>query len=36
MNPTRLPGRSFFAGHYFLVFGPFLVETLSRFWPQLD
>jgi len=33
---ARLGGRSFFCGHYFPVFGHFLVETLSRFWPDLD
>lgn len=31
----RLPGRSFFGGHYFPWFGHFLLETLGRFWPDL-
>ena len=46
-NPERLPpedaapkrvihGRSFYAGHWGPVFGHILLETLPRFWPDLD
>jgi len=46
-NPARLPdedanparmirGRSFFAGHWGPVFGHILLETLPRFWPDID
>lgn len=46
-NPVRLPdadaepertvpGRSFFAGHWGPVFGHVLLETLPRFWPDVD
>jgi len=46
-NPERLPdadaapertvpGRSFYAGHWGPVFGHVLLETLPRFWPDVD
>lgn len=35
-DSIRLSGRSFFGGHYFAAFGHFLVETLPRFWPDID
>lgn len=32
----RLPGRTFFAGQLAYQFGHVLLESLPRFWPQLD
>ena len=34
--PLRVPGRTFYAGHFRPAFGHVLVETLPRFWPDLD
>lgn len=35
-SPVRVPGRTFYAGHFRPGFGHVLVETLPRFWPDLD
>lgn len=35
-TPVRVLGRTFFGGHFRAAFGHVLVETLPRFWPELD
>jgi capsular polysaccharide biosynthesis protein len=35
-EPQRLAGRTFFAGRNAVHFGHILLETLTRFWPEVD